>query len=168
MKNWFLFLNSKIQSLISSVSDNSTSISNINSSLESINGDITNINNDLYIKSGDTMTSDYIISDGFITTSAKKIFFNINLHKNQELINTITINAGSVYIRGIGGVIEDSVSNPIDLTSETYTVSITPANDYEIMIGIEKSSAFSSATNNTPVSILITGLSLTFSVEDGD
>lgn len=155
MKSIFLFLNSKIEKLKSSITTNTNDIETLTSSVSNISNNIDDLNDYLYYKTNDVYENDLFIGDGFVSSSSKKIFFNVVLDKSLKNVDTFEVTSGTANIRGVSGIVEDSVTTPIDLTSDTLSYVFTKVSDKEISIAITKGTAFSSATNNTPLSLTI-------------
>lgn len=115
---------------------------------------------EMYYKSGDTYSiSALAIGSGYVTGGKKEIFFPWYIPKNMKNINSITINAINVTVRGVaGGYIVDHET----LSNIGGTITATKIDDKTIQIHIAKNNVMSSATNNSPVSIQLNELTLTF------
>ena len=86
---------------------------------------------------------------GYITASTRTVYLVVTTEKSLEDISTVTVQTLTGRIRGINGYV-DGASSDADWTSG-YTVSASKYSNNQIEIRISKSSALSSATNNTPV-----------------
>lgn len=117
---------------------------------------------DRYYKAGDTATiSPRLILQGLVHNSAKEMTFEIVLPKSIDNISTITITALKGAAHGIGGVI-DSSSSTKDWTSG-YTLAAAKRIGNLAILDIQKTSAFSNATTNTPCVLYSNGITLSFS-----
>lgn len=111
---------------------------------------------EIFYKSGDEIelgaNGGYIIN-GFLSNSSQDVFFVVPVPKRLDNITSLTLDNLNVRIRGIGGYLNNQ-SNYVEYTTTAgYSFGIGIASDNAIRIGMSKSSAFSNATNNTPVSI---------------
>lgn len=102
---------------------------------------------------GDTNGNNSLIMNGYISNSTKSLYFNINVPKNLENINTITCNSMNIEARGISGYLNSTSGYVNYATSSSYTINCTKVGNYIIRFAIHKSSAFTNVTNNTPISL---------------
>lgn len=112
--------------------------------------------NDIFYSSGDTYSNSAIVYlGGHITSGSKAICTNINVPKRLDNISSITVNSYSFTVRTVAG------SYILDEATSGFTVKCVKADACNVQITITSPTALS-ATNNTPVSVAIYGLSLTF------
>lgn len=98
--------------------------------------------------------STHIPLNGFITSGTKRATVVLQVPKSLENISTVTITAMSGSIRGISGYV-DSTTDATNLKT-TYTCTASKESDNAILIVIDKSTAFTNATNNTPATVYAT------------
>lgn len=113
-------------------------------------------NANVFFSLGDTYSSgSYITCAGFVTTSDTRIMFDVHLTRSIAKLTdpTITITMLRGYIRGIGGYVDGSTE--IDFLSSGYTLTATVVDNKTVRVQIDKSSAFTNATNNTPVTAFV-------------
>ena len=111
---------------------------------------------DFYFKNGDTYTfNGEIYTGGVLTGGRKSVMCTIPLPKFATGLN-VTLTSGTIYIRGINGYLVngDSISNAINIITTTIENILTIEFVYP---------EFTSATNNTPLSVAFRDLSLSFS-----
>lgn len=124
-------------------------------------GDV-DILNALFYKKGDTFAPPRAIAvGGYITSSAKAILFSIPVPKSMvKVADSITLNALKLTIRHTNG---GYVMNATDvLADSTITPNCYKISDNMIMVNITKSSAYSGATNNTPLAVSVDKISIEF------
>lgn len=116
---------------------------------------------DIFYKAGDTFSATDIVAGGNITSGSSNVQFSIPLSKNTRDLTGVSITNLTARIRGINGYLNNnsSATNYVGLSG--YTVSSTIQNNM-ISINIAKSSAYTNATNNTPLSIFIDSISISF------
>ena len=110
-------------------------------------------NDELYYKNGDVYSiSHQYYAGGCLTGSSKEIMFTISLPKRLTNITSVAINGVNIAARMIDGTygINGSVSD----------VSVADFGDNYVSIDVKSSTAI--GTNNTPVSVYIRSLTLTF------
>lgn len=114
-------------------------------------------------KAGDTYTEPFKLNvGGFITTSTTTVMFTIPFIGIKD--GTATITDGTFVLRGVNGYLNGNQAGAtITPSSSGYTFTVDSYNESSMTISIVKSSAFTSATNNTPVALEIQGLEITFS-----
>lgn len=103
-----------------------------------------------YYKSGDTIDitlSGSAYLGGIITSSSKAIHFDFVVDKSIENISSITVTELKGLIRGISGYV-DSESSAVNYAS---IASATKIYNNRIRISLNKDTAFTNVTNNTPV-----------------
>jgi hypothetical protein len=106
----------------------------------------------LNYKSGDTFNGySSSVLNGFITDAGKSIRFPIILDKSTEDISSISVTALAGNIRGIQGYVEDSSSTKNFLSGYTIEIIKTTGNSRMATLYIKKTTAFTNAVNNTPV-----------------
>lgn len=124
-----------------------------------------NILDSLYYKSGDTYsTTGRIVQNGFLSGSSTEIDFTITLPKSMKNV-TATVTDLKVNGRHVGGGYIFSsgfISAGYDILSDsTITLSILNKQDNLLTIMLKKSTAWS-VTNNTPISISIENMTISF------
>lgn len=133
---------------------------------ESFEVDGINILKALFYSAGDTYNvSGRIIDNGYISNSSKQINFTVTLPKSMANV-TPTITSLKVNGRHVGGGYVFSsgyISAGYDVLADSnLTVSILSKQDDFLTIMIESPTAWS-VTNNTPISISVESLEITFS-----
>lgn len=124
------------------------------------------VNDALYYKAGDTYTqvaggneSAENSWSGFLTTNATELRFTMILPKSTKNVSTATISVLKVVARGVMGYLNSA--STLDLTSlGTVSAKIF---DNRLNIKCVMSTAFTNVQNNSPVSIAIRGITVTFS-----
>lgn len=132
---------------------------------ESLEVDGINILKALYYYAGDTYSvSGRIVDNGYISDSSKQINFSLTLPKSMANV-TPTITELKVNARHVGGGYVFSngyVSAGYDILSDSnITVNLTKEEDY-ITVTLQSTTAWS-VTNNTPISMSLESLEITFS-----
>lgn len=125
-----------------------------------------NILDSIYYKSGDSYSvSGRIVDNGYISDSAKQINFTLTLPKSMKNV-TPTITKLKVNGRHVGGgyVFSNSyVSAGYDVIADSnITVSVATKQDDFLTVMLQSTTAWS-VTNNTPISISIESMTITFS-----
>lgn len=113
---------------------------------------------------GDTFTFSVSFPlNGFITSSTKGVRLALYLPKSVANITTITVTECSGTLRGISGYLNSETDN-YDFAADTtnYSLVATKVKDNLITLQINKTTAFTNVTNNTPVSFYPNKLTLTF------
>lgn len=94
----------------------------------------------------------YLNPTGYITGASKEISFTFTAPKSLKNITSITVDKLQCVFRGVGGYINGS--SMINYAADSsYTINASKIDDYSIFVQIKATSAFSGATNNTPVNI---------------
>lgn len=96
---------------------------------------------------------------GLVTTSTTTVFFTLVLPKKLNNITSVTVNTLTGGMRGISGYV-NGTSDSTNLKSG-YTVSAMIMDPQTLRIQITKSSAMTSTTNNTPVTVSLKAIKLT-------
>lgn len=126
-----------------------------------------NILDQLFYKAGDTYTvSGRIVDNGYISNSTKQINFTITLPKSMANVTAQLTDLRLNARHANGGYVFGSgyVTNGYNvLTDSSLTVTILTKADDFLTIQIESATAFSGVTNNTPVSISMENLTISFS-----
>lgn len=126
-----------------------------------------NILDQLFYKAGDTYTvSGRIVDNGYISNSTKQINFTITLPKSMANVTAQLTDLRLNARHSNGGYVFGSgyVTNGYNvLTDSSLTVTILTKADDFLTIQIESATAFSGVTNNTPVSISMENLTISFS-----
>lgn len=121
---------------------------------------------DIYYKKNDTYEADYIYTGGFLSAGTAGLYFTIFLPKRFKPngsgdynITTATINTCNFYIRkSNGGYLENGT------TKSTFSlIEYRDFTDNRLTFVCTKSSAYSSATNNTPIGVELRNVNITFS-----
>lgn len=113
------------------------------------------VEDDLYYSPGELYWNyDIVYCGGHITSGSKSVCTNISVPKRLERINSITVNGYNVTVRGVGGYVIQNATSGLTLTA----IKADPTN---VQLTITSPSALS-ATNNTPVSVAIYALTMTF------
>lgn len=130
-----------------------------------LNNKFKDIDESRYYQVGETWgydeTKQPIYANGFITSSATSIRFDLYLPKSLEHIKDVTLNNMSVIVRGISGYIPSS--SGITSSDENITFTLYKRDGNRLSIVITGATAFSNATNNTPVSVEIRTYNFSFS-----
>lgn len=118
----------------------------------------------LFYKSGDTYkVNGRIVDNGYISDSSKQINFSVTVPKSMANV-TPTITELKVNARHVGGGYVFSsgyISAGYDILADSnITVSLTKEDDY-ITVVLQSTTAYS-VTNNTPISISMESLEITF------
>lgn len=102
-------------------------------------------------KDGDTLTmgASYPFP-GYITENSTRLIFNLITPKGMDYTSTITITAMSLVFRGVSGYLDSNNALRNCLASPLSTTA-TRLNANTIRFQIDKTSAFTNVTNNTPV-----------------
>ena len=114
----------------------------------------------IFYKSGDTLeipSIQAIIPGAYITSGKTEIYFNIYTPKLMTNINKITVTNLQLTARQNGGYILGSGDGGV-----TVNVTTTKVTDNCIRCVYKASSEISSATNNAPVGLVISGGTITF------
>lgn len=127
----------------------------------------TAINNAIYYKTGDTYGNTYFDTyAGFITSSSKTIAFSVKTPKMLTNVNKVIVNKLNCMFRGISG--NTGGSNYVDYATATgFTVTATITNENTIYFTIAATTAYSGATNNTPIQVIFpaNGMDIEFSYQ---
>ena len=112
---------------------------------------------DMYYKPGDVYTitdRTYITVGGSLTASKSQVRFGVFLPKLLTNINSVTVSLAKLTIRNTSG------SYIIDYKDVTSALSASKSGDNTVYLSYGASNM--SGTNNTPVSVEINALKLTF------
>ena len=86
---------------------------------------------------------------GFISSGTTIIIFNLALPKEVTKVSSVQVASGAyAEVRGVKGYIEGSNNTPL-----LFGDNITLYQPNIVQIGINKDSAFTNATNNTPINV---------------
>ena len=128
---------------------NATNLNNIENGIETNDIEISMLKNNLMFKAGEEYTYNRVISGSLLTGSKTSLLFTIPLPKFAIGLNA-SILSGTIYARGINGYLLNGTS----ITAAKYiSIYLTIALAYP---------AFSSAVNNTPVTIQLDNLKISF------
>lgn len=115
------------------------------------------IENEMYYKAGNTYTaSGNIITSGFVTNSKKDITFSFPVPKRLDKISTITLNSYDITVRDVAGAYLLNRA-----TSNVGTVTIAKGDGNYIRVNMRSDTAYTT-TNNSPISVVLYGIKLTF------
>ena len=105
----------------------------------------------------------YLNPTGYITASSKEISFTFTAPKSLKNITSITVDKLQCLFRGVGGYVNGSSAINY-ATGSNYTINALKIDDHSIFIQLKSTTAFSGATNNTPINIVFNAdcLQLTF------
>lgn len=106
--------------------------------------------------SGETYTAMAGAYSGHITSGSTDVVITIPLPRSCAGMTVTQTAKVACTIRGIGGYLDDSYSQTNVGATSAYTWSVTDGEN-AIRLSIRKSSAYSNATNNTPVSVIFRG-----------
>lgn len=134
---------------------NATNLNNMEDGIEENDTRIEDMLSKLFYKAGDVQNYGITFAGGCLTGGRQSVYFSIPLLKNQTGLKA-TITAGTIYARGTTGYLLNgtNILNASNIIINTYTNYITVELVYP---------EFTSATNNTPVSVHLRGLQLSFS-----
>lgn len=119
---------------------------------------------DLFFKSGDVYSVTYNRAralTGYVSSSTKGMYFEIPLPKFLTDVSSATITAMTGGVRGISGYV-NGLTNGSNLKSG-YTVTASVDNPNTLYVSVVSSSTLSNVTNNTPISVALNSISITFS-----
>ena len=126
----------------------------------------TAIENAINYKNGDKFTNSYYFTlPGYITSGSKQLQFALTTPKLLGNITSVTVNKFEMIVRGVAGYVNGS--SYIDYEATTgYTVTATVTEDNVVELVVVATTAYTGATNNTPVSVVFPagGLDLTFNI----
>ena len=115
------------------------------------------IENEMYYKAGNTYTaSGNIITSGFVTNSKKDITFRFPVPKRLDKISTITLNSYDITVRDVAGAYLLNRA-----TSGVGTITIAKGDGNYIRVNLRSGTAYTT-TNNSPISVVLYGITLTF------
>lgn len=118
---------------------------------------------DQYFQPGEIYDKDYgaiVPCAGLVTTSTSSVYFTLVLPKRLDKVSSFTVNTLTGGMRGISGYV-NGTSDSSNLKSG-YTVTGSIMDEQTIRVIITKSSAMTNATNNTPVTVSLRTIKLTF------
>ena len=114
--------------------------------------DLTNKPSLEYVDGDKFQYSNYASANGYLTSAGKSIQFTVTTPKLLTNITSITVDNLYAVLRGVGGYVNGS--SYIDYANTTgYTVTAYKTTDNMITIVIDATNAYSSGTNNTPISL---------------
>lgn len=112
------------------------------------------IADELYYKAGDTVTLGPVyVSGGSITGGTAAVTAGIEFPKRLDKITTVSCTKCYTYLRGINGYINSDSSRRDFVGRSGYTVACEITGSNSIRLAINKSSAYTNATNNTPITL---------------
>lgn len=122
---------------------------------------INELNDSLFYKDGDTLTGTFQVA-GYVTSGTKDLFCMIYVPKSMAKISSITISSGTFTIRTTAGNYLNGASGGINYNASGITTTVSKNTDNAVAILMRSTNAYTSVSNNTPVSGAISGLTLTF------
>lgn len=127
----------------------------VNANYQAQQDDIANLYYEMgdVIEIGGVSATELHIVNGYISSSTQSVFVTLTTPKRLDNISSIAVNNLNVEARGIQGYL-NSTSGYIEYVgSSDYTVTAWISSPNSISLRLQKSSAFTNATNNTPVSL---------------
>lgn len=116
----------------------------------------------LAYNSGATTTIGTAILHGYVTNNSKQLFLTINLGASTQYTPNISFTEFTGVIRGISGYLDNN-NTARNLLASPFSVSnIYRPTYYELTAIIDKNAAFTNVTNNTPVNVYVSRLSIKF------
>ena len=147
-------------SLVAGINEVNTKVGTLSSLKTSAKTNLVNASNELYdmfyYKSGDTITFTEIVLVGFISNATKSLYFSVILPKNLANITSVNITSFSAELRGINDYLNNTAGYVQYVGASGYTLNSVKGSDNSLNITLIKSSAFTNATNNTPISARVT------------
>ena len=106
-----------------------------------------------YYSAGDSFaTAAGAVYSGVVTSSSKRLWVTVPVDKSMENITTITVTRMAGGVRTTSGNYLDGGSDSTQwLTNSAYTITASKVTDRLVKVVVDKSSAFTNVTNNTPV-----------------
>ena len=98
---------------------------------------------------------------GLVTAGTQTVYFTLILPKRLDNVSSFTVDALTGGIRGISGYVDGTSDSSNLMTGRTVTGTI--MDSQTIRINITKSSALSNVSNNTPITVSLKSIKLTFS-----
>ena len=117
----------------------------------------------MFFEAGDTYSVTYSVTlpcAGLVTSSTTTVFFTVPMPKLLDHVSSVTVNGLVGGMRGVSGYV-NSTTDSSDLTSG-YTTTAQIVDSTVLRIQVTKSSAMTNTTNNTPVTVSVKTLQLTF------
>lgn len=106
------------------------------------------------VEMGATGGDKIYLAQGTITGSSAVILFTIQTEKRLNNVSSVSVNNVQVVMRGINGNLNSTSTYTEYVGTSGYTITADISSPTSITIRITKSSAFTNATNNTPVVVL--------------
>lgn len=145
------YINGQLVATVNELANQKTALETQISTLKST------IENEMYYKAGNTYTaSGNIITSGFVTNSKKDITFSFPVPKRLDKISTITLNSYDITVRDVAGAYLLNRA-----TSNVGTVTIAKGDGNYIRVNLRSGTAYTT-TNNSPISVVLYGITLTF------
>ena len=110
---------------------------------------------------GDTFDAANLQVAGILTQSSQNLYLTVYLPKSVEDVN-VTVSVLRGYIRGVDGYLDNTSNVAQDYLSSSYTTTVSKKTENIVQITVAKSTAFTNCTNNTPVSMHATEITLSF------
>lgn len=145
-------------SLVNAINEVNTTAGGISTLETTVNGLIDH----LFYKVGDSITETFYTS-GYCTESATALYIVFESPKALDNITTISCSGGRVIVRTTSGGYIDNNSTGIAYNASGYTFKWEKHDEHTIFLKINKSSAYTNVINNTPVAIVLSQCTLTFS-----
>ena len=147
-------------SLVSGINEVNNKVGTLSNLKTSAKTNLVNASNELYdmfyYKPGDTITFTEIVLVGFISNATKNLYFSVILPKNLANITSVNITSFNAELRGINDYLNNSAGYTQYVGASGYTLTSVKGSDNSLNITLSKSTAFTNATNNTPISARVT------------
>lgn len=88
---------------------------------------------------------------GIVTSATKSLITMVKMPKSLKFINSITCSHLQVEARGISGYLNGNAGFNEFYNTSGYTIDCCKVDDYTIRLLVNKSSAWTNITNNTPI-----------------
>lgn len=129
----------------------------LNEIKSAINNNNNTLNDSLFYKVGDVIeignagTPGLYVANGYISGGTQSIFVTLVTPKRLDNITSITIDSINVEARGTSGYLNSQAGYVEYVGKSGYTITAWKSSNNTITIRLQKSSAFTNVTNNTPV-----------------
>ena len=119
----------------------------------------TNVENaleDLYYKSGDVFKfTNRVPLVALVTSGTTRLYISIPVEKSLANINSIVCNSFQAEIRGLTGYLNSESGFIEYVNREGYTITCEKGTDNIIRVLLDKSTAWTNTSNNTPVIVML-------------
>lgn len=129
----------------------------LNEIKSAINNNNNTLNDSLFYKAGDVIeignagTPGLYVANGYISGGTQSLFVILVTPKRLDNITSITIDSINVEARGTSGYLNSQSGFVEYVGKDNYTIPAWKSSNNTITIRLQKSSAFTNVTNNTPV-----------------